>query len=126
MHELIDNCGALVLKIMRDFFLLGLGFFFFLTDNYLPKKKVVAHKKEGKKKGQWELKGNLTKIRIPINLRCHGTSAPHKNIHRAEWILDIGIPFKNHVFTLSLSLSLSLSLWIKKSQPIRKVETAEW
>ena len=46
----------------------------------------------------------LTKIKTPINLDAMALLPPIKNTHRAEWILNIGIPSKTMYYSLSLSL----------------------
>ena len=67
MHELIDNRGALVLKILIDFFfLLGLGFFilFYIFSNK-KKNKVTHEKEERKKRSTMRIKGKPHKNMNP-------------------------------------------------------------
>ena len=52
MLELIDNRGALVLKILTDVFLLRQGLYIYIYIYILIKRKKVAHEKERKKRGQ--------------------------------------------------------------------------
>ena len=82
----MNNCGALLLKLLTDFFF----FFFFLTLGYIVVFSPRTHKKKEKKKDMALLP--LTKIRTPINPDAMALLAPIKNTHRAEWILNIGIP----------------------------------
>ena len=50
MHELIDNHGALVLKILTDVFLHRLGFLFYIIFFLKKKKKSIPRKRRKKKK----------------------------------------------------------------------------
>ena len=98
---MIDNRGALVLKLLTDFFFL---FFFLLGYIVVFSPPTKTKKKKNKKQKDMALLP-LTKIKTPINLDAMALLPPIKNTHRAEWILNIGIPSKTMYYNKGLSLS---------------------
>ena len=83
----MDNCGALLLKLLTDFFFY-LGYIVFLAH-------VQKQKKQKTKGGHGTSAPHKNKN--PNKPRCHGTSAPHKKHTQSRVDIKHWHTFKNHV-----------------------------